>query len=217
MTFDASLRAALEGHLVALRLADAGTRSDVAVATAGYRRTEGSFVADGFRAGDTILVAGFSEAGNDGAAILRAVTAEELTVDRALTPEAAGPPVGIVATLPAARKFDGQPFVRPAAAPWVRVALKPVGANVAAFGAGGLLRQRGTLLVDLCEPVADGFGLARLERLAAGLRGHFRAGAAIARDGLVVRILGLRRGAVQETRDFLSLPVSVEWFCDAAN
>lgn len=217
MNFDASLRAALESHLVALRLADAGTRSDVSAEATGYRRADGSFVADGFFAGDTILAAGFSEAGNDGAAILRAVSDTELTVERALTPEAAGSPVSIVATLPAARKFDGQPFVRPADAPWLRVALRPVAGTVAAFGAGGVLRHRGTLLVDLFEPVANGFGLARLERLAAGLRGHFQAGGAIPRDGLAVRILGMRRGAVQEARDFVSLPLSIEWFCDAAN
>ena len=46
------------------------------------------------------------------------------------------------------------------------------------------------------------------------LRGHFRPGTAIERDGVVVRIRGLRRAAMREARDLLTLPLSVEWFCD---
>lgn len=217
MNFYASLRAALESHLVALRLAATGSRGDIAVAGNAYLRDSGSFLDDGFRAGDTVLAAGFAIAGDNGHAIVTAVAADRLAVDRPLADAPAGATVSVTATLPAARKFEGQPFPRPIGGPWLRVSLKPAGDAVAAFGAGGVTRHSGALLVELCEPVAAGLGLARVERLAAGLRGHFRPGTAIERDGVVVRIRGLRRAAMREARDLLTLPLSVEWFCDAAD
>ena len=66
-----------------------GLTSLSATAT-GYARAAGSFITDGFLVGTPITVTGFGTVGNNGTAVVTAVTATSLTVDRILIPEAAG-------------------------------------------------------------------------------------------------------------------------------
>jgi len=122
-----------------------------------------------------------------------------------------------MADLPEARKFEGQPFAAPGNQPWLKVGLAPGAATVVAFGAGGIVRRQGAFAIELNEPVDGGRGLAHIERLADALAAHFRPGAALSRDGLVVRIARTQRGAVAETANRLSLTVSAEYFCDCPN
>lgn len=214
MSLDSDIRIALESHLAGTTLATTGARSDLAATAAGYQRGAGSFVADGFRTGDTIEAAGFAD---PGFAIVLAVSDLALVVDRDLETEAAGEEATIRATLPEARKFEGQPFQRPDGRPWLRTTVRHVGAPLVAYGGGGLLRHHGSFLVELFQPVEVGRGMARVERLADGLRARYRAGTRLESAAATVRIEGVRRGPIQEARDFLSLPVSIEWFCHAAN
>ncbi len=213
LTTEASIRAALEAHLAATVLLDTGSRDDIAATSTGYSRAAGSFVTDGFRVGDTVQPDGFADTTPS---IVLAVSDGVLVVDRTVTPEAAGAAVSIAVVLPERRRFEGQPFVRPKDKPWLRALLRPASAPLVAFGTGGILRHQGSLIVELVEPVDSGRGLARLERLAAGLRERFTPGLRLQRDGLEVRVGEARRGAVLETIDILTLPLAIDWSCEAS-
>lgn len=214
MNIDASIRAALETHLCALRLADTGPRTDIAATATGYQRAAGSFLDDGFQVGDTVQPSGFADTA---AAIVIALSDSVMVVDRKVTPESAGAAVSLAATIPERRKFEGQPFQKPKDKPWLRAALRPAGAPLVAWGSGGLLRHHGSFLVELFEPVDSGRGLARIERLSAALCAHFKAGRAVLHGAARVRITGARRAAVQESLEALSLPVTIDWACEAVN
>lgn len=210
-TIEAAIRAALETHLCATVVATTGTRSDIAATASGYVRQTGSFVADGFQVGDTISPEGFVDARP---ARVLAVSATVLVVDREVSSEASGPAVAIHAVLPAARRFEGQPFTRPTDKPWLRAALRPASSAVVAFGAGGLLRHHGGFAVELFEPVDAGRGLARLERLASAVAGQFRPGSRIAGNGVVIRLGGCRRAAIAEAPEALRLALTIDWACE---
>lgn len=205
---EAALRAALETHLAETVVATTGPRSDLGATAAGYGRAAGSFVADGFRVGDTVRPVGFAD-GRQG--IVLALSDAVLVVDRAVVAEAAGPQRALEVVFPERRRFEGQPFVRPRDKPWLRASLRPAQAVPVAFGAGGVLRQEGSFVVELFEPADAGRGLARLERLAAALRQRFAYGL---RLGNGVRLGESRRGAVAEAADFLSLAMSIQWSRD---
>lgn len=213
-TTDASIRAALETHLCALSLATTGSRTDIAATSTGYQRSAGSFLADGFQIGDTIQPTGFAESDP---AIVLAASDTVLVVDRAVVAEPAGAAVTLTATVPERRKFEGQPFVKPKDRPWLRAALRPAGAPLVAWGTGGLLRHHGSFLVDLFEPVDSGRGLARIERLAGAVRSQFKAGSALTHGAVQVRITNAKRAGVQESLEAVSLLVTVDWACEAAN
>jgi hypothetical protein len=213
-SIDASIRAALETHLCALTLATTGPRADIAATHSGYSRASGSFLDDGFQVGDTVQPQGFAA---NTAALVLAVSNTVLVVDDAIKAEAAGPTVSLTTVLPARRKFEGQPFLKPKDQPWLRAALKPAGAPLVAWGTGGLLRHSGSFLVELFEPVDNGRGRARIERLAAALRSHFRAGQAVSHNATRVRLTNAQRAAIQESLEALSLLVTIDWACEAAN
>lgn len=213
MGIEADIRAALETHLLALVLATTGARGDIAATAQGYERAVGSFLADGFAVGDTVLANGFAEEANNGHAIVTAVTDAVLAVDRPLTGEAAGASVTITAGLPEARRFEGQPFVRPQRKPWLRVSLRPQPARPVSLDS---LRRRGALLVELFQPAEGGAGLTRVERLAGGLVAHCRPGTVLARGAARVRLAAAWRGAVDEAGGTLRLPVTAEYICDSS-
>lgn len=214
MNIDASIRAALETHLCALSLATTGPSSDVSATATGYQRAAGSFLDDGFLVGDTLQPAGFAD--NRMGAVL-AVSASILVVDRHVEAEAAGPAVSLTATIPERRKFEGQPFQKPKDRPWLRAALRPAGAPLVAWGTGGILRHHGSFQVELFEPVDSGRGIARVERMAAALRSHFKAGSGLSHGAVQVRLTNAKRAAVQESLEAVSLMVTIDWACEAVN
>lgn len=213
-SIDAAIRAALETHLCALTLATTGPRTDIAATHSGYRRDAGSFLDDSFQVGDTVQPVGFADTP---AGIVLAVSDSVLVTDGTVRVEAAGPLVELTAVLPARRKFEGQPFLKPKDKPWLRAALRPSGAPLVAWGTGGLMRHTGGFQVELFEPVDNGRGLARIERLAAALRSHFRPGQAVSHGTTRVRLTNTQRAAVQESLEALSLLVTIDWACEAVN
>ncbi|WP_163998678.1 phage tail tube protein [Pyxidicoccus caerfyrddinensis] len=87
-TFDDFLEAALGGTWQSVTSGALSLEADADGDT--YLRTAGSFLTDGFLPGDEVAASGFTQAGNNGRARVVAVTALALTVDKALTDEAAG-------------------------------------------------------------------------------------------------------------------------------
>lgn len=211
LSTEAAIRAALETHLVGTTIAGTGSRGDIGATATGYVRAAGSFLADGFGVGDTVRPSGFAD---QTLARVLAVSDAVLVVDRDVTPESAGAAVVLDVVLPARRRFEGQPFARPKDQPWLRAALRPQASPLVAFGSGGVIRYQGAFLVELAEPVDAGRGLARAERLAGALRRQFRPGSRI--GDLGIRVGEATRGTLQEQADFLVLPLSIDWACDAA-
>lgn len=68
------------------------------VGTTIFRRTAGSWIADGFAVGNTFTSAGFTTGGNNGSKVVTAVTATDLTVASGLTAEAQGTAVSFIIT-----------------------------------------------------------------------------------------------------------------------
>lgn len=210
---EAAIRAALETHLAGTVLCATGSRTDLSATATGYARAAGSFVADGFRVGDTVLPGGFADAAP---AVVLAVADGVLVVDREVGPEPAGAVASLAVVLPARRRFEGQPFVKPKDKPWLRAALRPMPGPLVAFGRGGIVRHQGSFAVELVEPVDSGLGLARVERLAAALCDRFRPGLRLSHGGLEVRLGNARRWPIQEGIDALTLHLGFEWACEVA-
>lgn len=95
--FEAAFRAAFvagvtTGALTTVAAANTGT-------TGTYTRSAGSFITDGFKIGDLVLVSGYVTAGNNGQRIVTGVTATVLSVydpSSTMATEAAGPSVTIL-------------------------------------------------------------------------------------------------------------------------
>lgn len=115
---------AARAQLITLSVATTGSISLSATATA-YVRTTGSFLTDGFYAGMEILAAGCTVAGNNGTAVVRAVSALTLTVTRALTVEAAAAGKTLTVGLPAGREWENEAFTPTTGAPYVEEELVP--------------------------------------------------------------------------------------------
>lgn len=211
-----AIRRALESRLASTIVATTGSASISATAT-GYARAAGSFVSDGFKVGDTVKGSGFSNSANNGYGIITAVSALSMTVDVDRTAEAAGTRT-LDVVMPEKRKYEGQKVEHVPSRPMVRAAVVPVSAPLVAFGDTlGLVRHQGIFAIDFYEPVDDGFGLARVERLAQAARVRFRIGTGMTQDGFLVRVENVRTNPIVERPEYLQKPVTVEYFCDAAN
>lgn len=118
------MQRAARTQLLTLSVATTGSISMSATAT-GYVRAAGSFLTDGFYAGMEIVASGFTTAGNNGTAIVQAVTATTLRVTRALTAEGAGAGKTLVAGLPASRGWENEVFEPTAGVPYVEEEMVP--------------------------------------------------------------------------------------------
>jgi hypothetical protein len=214
--YEAEIRHGLESHLAATTLATTGALTDVSVAGSIYTRASGSFIDDGFAAGDQLFVTGFTSATNNGWSVVTAVAAGTLTVDRVLATEAAGDTVTIKSVLPRSRKFPGQVFDIPPDKPWIRATLRPSGMPIAAIGDGPRIRHMGLFIIDVFHPYDTGTGLAHAERIAGAIRQQFKVPTTISRQsGLVIRITEVQPGSLIENSDFLQLNPGASYFADA--
>jgi hypothetical protein len=215
---DLGIRTALQSRLDGAAFFASGPLTNVSCVPGGYVRAAGSFASDGWKAGDTVLASGFALAANNGLSRVTAVSASQLSVVRTLTAAAAGPSVTLTATIPAARKWDGQPFTEPAPTePWIRATLQHAGSPLVAYGAGGLVRSVGVFAIDLFVPQDAGRGLAVVERLAGQLRTLFKPGTRVDPSGLDVRVTQFRRSQVFDDPSRLQLPIGVEYLCNIPN
>lgn len=115
---------AARAQLITLSVATTGAISMSATATA-YVRTAGSFLTDGFYAGMEIVASGMTVAGNNGTAVVKAVSALTLTVTRALGVEVAAAGKTLAAGLPAGREWENETFTPTTGSPYVEEELVP--------------------------------------------------------------------------------------------
>jgi hypothetical protein len=114
----------------------------LAATTAGYTRTAGSFVADGFLVGMEITPTGFTQTAPG---VVSAVTATLLTIDGGRTAQASGAGRTLTAGLPLLRAWENdQPFTRDVTRPFVEEDFVPGGSSVLTWPARiGILEQDG--------------------------------------------------------------------------
>ncbi|HUT58418.1 MAG TPA: phage tail terminator-like protein [Phycisphaerae bacterium] len=115
---------ALRAQLITLSVATTGAINMSATTTA-YVRAAGSFLTDGFYAGMEIVAAGMTVAGNNGVAVVKAVSALTLTVTRTLGVEVAAAGKTLTVGLPAGREWENEAFAPTTGSPYVEEELVP--------------------------------------------------------------------------------------------
>lgn len=108
---DAAIQLALRAHLNTLSVVTTGSVTLSATAT-GYARSSGSFIDDGFAEGLELDASGFTKSANNGAHVVTAVTATELTVDGATSAESAASGRTLAVGVPSRVAWEGDDFTR---------------------------------------------------------------------------------------------------------
>lgn len=91
----------------------------LAAVAAGYTRSSGSFVADGFAVGMELVASGFSTPANNGAKTITAVSALSIDVKGGATAEASAASRTLAVGLPLSRWFENVDFKAKAGIPYV--------------------------------------------------------------------------------------------------
>lgn len=104
-----SMRFAARAYAKTLVVCTTGAITMSATA-AGYARTSGSFIADGFAVGMELVAAGFARATNNGAKMITAVSALSIDVDGGATAEGAAAARSLVVGLPSDRSYENVKF-----------------------------------------------------------------------------------------------------------
>lgn len=175
LDLDGDIRAAARTHLLAMpAFATTGTLTNVSVSGSTYTRASGSFITNGFRAGDEIVASGFANATNNGRALIVNVTATTIVVDRALSSAAAGASVTIAAGLWQGQSWEGRAYAPVTGVPYISESLRAIWSQVRAIGRGGTIGHRLDLVLRLNYPA--GIGTVGIERQAGAIRQHFEPG-----------------------------------------
>lgn len=199
------LRAAFRQKLLELVLADTGS-VQIACAGATYSRTSGSFIDDGFSVGDEVTASGFASATNNGRAIITAVTATTMTIDRTLSTAAAAT-ARLTAGLPAGRAWEGKEYIPTTGQPWVRESFRPLVSRPRSLGAGGTIEHQMTANLSLFYPSKK--GTLAVERMAGAVLDAFAPGTSLAYAGNAGIIQQCERSPLVEEPEWISAPVIV--------
>lgn len=166
------MRKAVRARLVTLSVTTTGAISMSVTATS-YVRAAGSFLADGIYAGMEVLAAGFSVAGNNGLAVVMAVSDTTLTVTRALTAEVAAAGKTLTVGLPSGCAWENEPFTPTIGTPHVEEEVRPGEvAQITLSREDGILQVESTYVVHIHVP--DGVGADAANGYADALLSHFR-------------------------------------------
>lgn len=199
------LRSAFRQKLLTLVVADTGTVS-LSISGATYSRTTGSFIDDGFDVGDEVVASGFATSGNNGSAMVTAITATAMTVDRTLT-TASATSARITAGLPQGRAWEGREFQPVLGQPWIRESFRPLVSRPRSLGAGGTIEHQMTANLSLFYPTRK--GTLPVERLAGAMMDAFAPGTSLAYGQNAGIIQQCERAPLIEEADWISAPVII--------
>jgi hypothetical protein len=199
----------------AATLSVATTGSTTLAATAaGYTRSSGSFLVDGFRPGQEVTPAGFSS--NTTPALITAVTATLLTIDGGRTAQANASGRTLTVGLPAFRVYENGPDFEPVTGRhYVTFELLEQPAQLLSFPASLGTREELGLYVFTWYGIS-GTGAGGLRRCVDALAALFTVGTSLAlADGSSVAVRGLDGPFVgqlqQRPAGFALLSLSIPW------
>lgn len=201
------MRAGLRQRLLTLQKATTGTVSNIGASGTVFTRAAGSFITDGFCIGDEITAAGFATSANNGVAMVTAISALQLTTDKALTTEAAGASVSIVAALPALRHWEGEVFSPTQGRPFVDESLLVPYSAPRAIGPAGVVYHAITFALNFVYPA--GKGTLAVESMAAAALAHFARGTVFTYGSNRGRVEKVERRSLIQEPDWLRCPVQV--------
>lgn len=193
-----------------------GPLTTIAVAAAGYTRSAGSFLTDGFAVGDELTVSGAALAANNTVAVATNVTAGLLSVDRVRTPAAAGPAITIQAKLPSIRVYEGiEGTALAPLRPYLKERLTPISSRRQTIGPVALVRHLGAVLWDLYVPAGNGTDAA--DRMADAFITAFWDGLVLSNGTQRVTIRGSSRSAGLLDPQWYHVPLLVQYQADTIN
>ncbi|HEY6965902.1 MAG TPA: phage tail terminator-like protein [Burkholderiales bacterium] len=214
-TIHADLRAAWRTLVLAVVKAQSGALSNVGASGSVLSRASGSWITDGFGVGDEVMVAGFAAAQNNGRALVTAVTAADLTLDKALTTEAAGPAITVTAGLWQGRAWEGMPYAPTRGAPYVSETLRAISSQVRALGVGGTIAH--TLLGTLVLFYPAGRGTLAVERMAGAIMKHLKPGTSLSYGTSAGVVTEASRAPLLQEPDWISCPVLITMAAHTTN
>ncbi|CAB4180571.1 Protein of unknown function DUF4128 [uncultured Caudovirales phage] len=214
-TVHPDLRAAFRARLLTLVKASAGTLTNVGASGSAYTRASGSFIADGYSVGDEIVVAGFSNAANNGRTLVSAVTTLALTVEKSLTTEAAGPSVTLDAGLWQGRAWEGFAYAPVRGQPYLSESMRAITSQVRALGDGGTIAHVLAGIAVLYYPA--GRGTLALERMAGAIMKHLKPGTSLTYGTSTSVVTEASRSPLLQEPDWISCPVIVSMAAHTTN
>lgn len=184
-----------------------------------YTRVSGSFLDDGFDPGDEVGVLGFPTAANNGARVLRSVTATEIQTDATgMTDEAAGASVSIAMALPSRRKFGGIIMDPDPAYPWLSEHFAPESIRPASIAVrAGRPVQRMAGFYWLTTHYPQGCGDSGISRLRGKFIESIYAGRSLIYLGHTIRIRTASPKSIIEKGQWTSGAVAWAFQADALN
>ena len=201
------IRAAIRTRLLTLEMVSTGVLTVLSASGYVFSRSAGSFVTDGFAIGDEVMPSGFANSANNARALITALSASAMTVDRALTTEAAGASATIKAQLPQGRKWEGQAYAPTKGQRYISEMVRSIDSTVRALGDGGTISHLLTANFTLNYP--SGKGTLGIERMAGALLYLFRPSVRMTYGANSAVITKAERASLLEAPDWLSIPVII--------
>lgn len=228
-----AVRLALRAKLLTLSVCTTGSASIAATAT-GYTRSVGSFLTDGFAVGMEVSAAGFATSGNNGKAVVTALTATVMTATaytitatatgytyaaRTLAVEAETSGRTISVGIPTLRAWENVAFEPTVGVPYVVEQFIPGPTTKITLGAGGEVEGLPMYAPHVHVPAGVGVGAA--DAYADALMNHLAPLTSIALSSGTLRVRGdtgpYRAQMLQTYPGFAVVPVTVPLRLRTAN
>ena len=175
---------AMRARAITLSVATTGSTSLSATAT-GYARASGSFITDGFYAGQEILPSGFP---TNTRCVITQVTASLLTIDGGLTVVSAASGRTLLCGLPGLRAWENEQQVTlDAKRPYVTEAFRPATSQVYTYPANtGQMLETGLYVITLYG--LPKYGILAIRKYIDGLKALFAPGTTVAVGSNTIRM-----------------------------
>lgn len=147
--------AALRARLAGLAVCATGTVDVLSATATGYHRTAGSFITDGFQAGEEVTPTGFTQTTTG---VITAVTAADLTVAGGRTVQAVGAARSLAVVLPSKEAPEGVTYAPTAGVPFWEADYMGGPAFQRSFGGvGGVVEVTPMWVVKIYTPTSGAF------------------------------------------------------------
>lgn len=210
------LRSAARQRALSVVKATTGSLTNVSVSGSTFTRASGSFITDKFGAGDEIYASGFAAGAINGRAMIVALAATTMQVDRTLATESAGATVSIVAGLPQGRAWENESYSPVVGQPFVEESLRPISSPpIGNNGAGAVVRHEVNYVLNLVYP-ANKRALA-IEKMAGALLKHLKPGLGLSYGVAAARVMSGERRALIVDPAWVRCPVMITFALNTAD